>query len=55
MIEFVLYVFLAVGVLEATVDVGTEAYDTVTTTVQEVLADEEPVELEEEHSTEQEY
>lgn len=42
MIEFVLYVFLAVGVLEATVDVGTKAYDTVTTTVQEVLADEEP-------------
>jgi hypothetical protein len=42
MIEFVLYVFLAVGVLETTVDVGTEAYDTVSTTVQEVLADEEP-------------
>ncbi len=41
MIEFVLYVFLAVGVLETTVDVGTEAYDTVSTTVQEVLADEE--------------
>ena len=48
MLEFVLYVFLAVGVLEATADVGAEAYDTVTTTVQEVLADEE-------HSTEQEY
>tara|TARA_R100000951_G_scaffold113404_1_gene115346 strand:+ start:489 stop:635 length:147 start_codon:yes stop_codon:yes gene_type:complete len=42
MIEFVLYVILAVGILETTVDVGTEAYDTVTTTVQEVLADEEP-------------
>jgi len=42
MIEFVLYVILAVGLLETTVDVGTEAYDTVTTTVQEVLADEEP-------------
>jgi hypothetical protein len=42
MIEFVLYVFLAVGVLETTVDIGTEAYDTVSTTVQEVLADEEP-------------
>ena len=42
MIEFVLYVFLAVGVLEATVDVGTETYDAVSTTVQEVLADEEP-------------
>ena len=48
MIEFVLYVFLAVGVLETTVDVGTEVYDTVSTTVQQVLADEE-------HSTEQEY
>jgi hypothetical protein len=48
MLEFVLYFFLAVGLLETTVDVGTEAYDTVTTTVQEVLADEE-------HSTEQEY
>ena len=42
MIEFVLYVILAVGILETAVDVGTEAYDTVTTTVQEVLADEEP-------------
>jgi hypothetical protein len=41
MIEFVLYVFLAVGVLETTVDIGTEAYDTVSTKVQEVLADEE--------------
>ena len=48
MIEFVLYVFLAVGVLETTVDIGTQAYDTVSTTVQQVLADEE-------HSTEQEY
>jgi hypothetical protein len=42
MIEFVLLVFLAVGLLETTVDVGTAAYDTVTTTVQEVLTDEEP-------------
>ena len=48
MIEFVLYVFLAVGVLETTVDVGTKTYDTVSTAVQEVLADEEP-------TTEQEY
>ena len=55
MIEFVLYVFLAVGVLETAADVGTKTYDTVSTTVQEVLADEEPVEAEEEHSTEQEY
>ena len=29
MIEFVLYVFLAVGLLETTVDVGTKTYDTV--------------------------
>ena len=42
MLEFVLYFFLAVGVLETTVDVGAKAYDTVSTTVQEVLADEEP-------------
>jgi len=42
MIEFVLYVFLAVGLLETAADVGTKTYDTVTTTVQEVLADEEP-------------
>jgi hypothetical protein len=42
MIGFVLYFFLAVGVLEATADLGAEAYDTVSTTVQEVLADEEP-------------
>ena len=55
MIEFVLYFFLAVAVAETAVDVGTKTYDTVSTTVQEVLADEEPVELEEEHSTEQEY
>jgi len=48
MIEFVLYFFLAVGLLETTVDVGTKTYDIVSTTVQEVLADEE-------HSTEQEY
>jgi hypothetical protein len=48
MIEFVLYVFLAVGVLETTVDVGTKTYDTVSTAVQEVLADEET-------TTEQEY
>jgi hypothetical protein len=48
MIEFVLYFFLAVGLLETTVDVGTKTYDTVSTAVQEVLADEE-------HSTEQEY
>ena len=48
MLEFILFVFLAVGVLETTVDVGTKTYDAVSTTVQEVLADEEP-------TTEQEY
>ena len=42
MLEFILFVFLAVGVLETTVDVGTKTYDAVSTTVQEVLADEEP-------------
>ena len=42
MLEFVLYFFFAVGLLGTTVDVGTKAYDTVSTTVQEVLADEEP-------------
>ena len=42
MIGFVLYFFLAVGVLETTVDVGTKAYEIVDATVQEVLADEEP-------------
>ena len=42
MLEFVLYVFLAVGLLETTVDVGTKTYDMVSTAVQEVLADEEP-------------
>ena len=42
MLEFLIGVFFAVGLLETTVDVGTKAYDTVSTTVQEVLADEEP-------------
>ena len=42
MLEFVLYFFLTAGLLETTVDVGTKTYDTVSTTVQEVLADEEP-------------
>ena len=42
MLEFILFVFLAVGVLETTVDVGTKTYDAVSTAVQEVLADEEP-------------
>ena len=49
MLEFVLYFFTVVAVVETTVDVGTKTYDTVSTVVQEVLADEEPVELEEEH------
>ena len=53
MLEFVLYFFLAVGVLEATVDVGTKTYDTVSTTVQEVLADEEPDVYDEVYTTEQ--
>ena len=48
MLEFVLYFFLTAGLVETTVDLGTKAYNTVSTTVQEVLADEE-------HSTEQEY
>ena len=42
MLEFVLYFFTAVAVVETTVDVGTKTYDTVSTAVQEVLADEEP-------------
>ena len=48
MIEFVLYFFTAVAVVETAADVGTKTYDTVSIAVQEVLADEE-------HSTEQEY
>ena len=42
MIEFVLYFFTAVAVVETAADVGTKTYDIVSTTVQEVLADEEP-------------
>ena len=42
MIEFVLYFFTAVAVVETAADVGTKTYDTVSTTVQEVLADEAP-------------
>jgi len=42
MLEFVLYFFLTVGLVETAVDVGTKTYDAVSTTVQEVLADEEP-------------
>lgn len=42
MLEFVIYFFFAVGLLETAVDVGTKTYDVVSTTVQEVLADEEP-------------
>ena len=42
MLEFVLYFFLTAGLVETTVDLGTKAYNTVSTTVQEVLADEEP-------------
>ena len=42
MLEFVLYFFFAVAVADTVIDVGTEAYDTVSTTVQEVLAEEEP-------------
>jgi hypothetical protein len=41
MLEFVLYFFLTAGLVETAVDVGTETYDIVSTTVQEVLADEE--------------
>ncbi len=60
---FVVSTFISMGVFEEVVvpageyaiEKGTEVYDTVSTTVQEVMADEEPVELEEEHSTEQEY
>lgn len=53
MLEFVLYFFLAAGVVETAVDVGTKAYDTVSTTVQEVLADEEPDVYDEVYTTEQ--
>jgi hypothetical protein len=60
---FVVATFISIGFVEEVVvpageyaiEKGTEVYDTVSTTVQEVMADEEPVELEEEHSTEQEY
>ena len=60
---FVVSTFISMGVFEEVVvpageyaiEKGTEVYDTVSTVVQEVLTDEEPVELEEEHSTEQEY
>ena len=48
MLEFVLYFFTAVAVVETAADVVTKTYDIVSTTVQEVLVDEE-------HSTEQEY
>ena len=41
MLEFVLYFFTAVAVVETAADIGTKTYDTVSTTVQEVLADEE--------------
>ena len=53
MIEFVLYFFTAVAVVETVADVGTKTYDTVSTTVQEVLADEEPDVYDEVYTTEQ--